>query len=101
MEEKRSPEESFNIVNNTNQIQRVLCILDYNQEQFNDVLAAAKQVIWPRRELSRVHYRSYLLEDDVSIPYNTVNKSKIVIYTPSTNKYQLVTDTTCKEYIFT
>lgn len=99
METPPLPEEYFNILNNTNEIQRVLCILDYNQEQCKDILAAAEQIIWPRRELSRVDYRPYILEDKVSIPYHIVNKSKIVIYTPSTDKYQLITDTRCKEYI--
>ena len=99
-QEKRLPGQSINLINNSNNIYRILCLFNSNQEEYDNVMDMAKQAMCPRRDLPKVHLESYVILQGkrLTIPANSIEKSKIVIYKPNTDEYFPLDDELFQEY---
>ena len=98
-QEKRLPGQDLDIFNNSDDVCRVTCLLNSNKVKWNNVIDMAKQVEEPQRNMPRVVFRSYIIEEEkLTIPANLAETSRIVIYKPSTDEYFPFDEEPFREY---
>ncbi len=99
-QKKKLPEQGVDIINNSDDVCCVTCLLNSNKGKWNNIIDMAKQVHEPQRNMPRVAFRPYVVGEGerLTIPADLAETSRIVIYKPNTDEYFPLNEEPFQEY---